>query len=87
MKVTLLKIEPPVGTDWGLVQINNFTNTYFRFVLEKGKPVLDTTLFADAIENPEEKHKYLSKDSELYQAIQQLIEEHYNELGKDQIQK
>ncbi|MGG1442152.1 hypothetical protein ABE354_08835 [Brevibacillus laterosporus] len=85
MKVTMSKIELPTASGWGMVQINNLKNTYYRFDLQHGKPVLDTSFFADTIEESELKHKYLSKDSELYQAIQQQIEEHYNELGKDQV--
>lgn len=84
MKVTLLKIELPTSKDWGIVQINNFSNTYFRFDIQNGKPVLDTNFFADGIENPEEKHRYLKKDSELYMAIQQLLNDYFSE--KDRLE-
>lgn len=83
MKVTLLKIEKPTGSDWGIIQINNFVNTYFRFDVKNGRPVLDTSLFAEQVENPNNKHKKLDKDSELYQAVQKLLDEIYDEETKN----
>ena len=77
MKVTLLNIKMPTRVDYGTIQINNFSNTYFRFEIKDGKPVLDTSFFADQIENPDEKYKVLKKDSDLYIAVQQLLNEYF----------
>lgn len=82
MKVTLLKIEMHEGTDWGTLQINNFTKTYFRFEILNGKPVLDTTFFADAIKDPEKKHRDLNKDSDMYKSVQQLLEDNFRAIPR-----
>ncbi|MFF0828717.1 hypothetical protein ACFYU8_18070 [Brevibacillus sp. NPDC003359] len=79
MGYKITKIEMPKNDEWGKVQINNFTNTYFRFELVNGKPKLDTSFFADQIEDPNEKHKRLSPDSDLYKWIQQLLEDYVEE--------
>lgn len=79
LKISLLKIEKPTGSDWGIIQINNFVNTHFRFDVKDGKPVLDTNFFAEQVENPNDKHQKMSKDSELYQAVQKLLDEIYDE--------
>lgn len=80
MEVTLLKIELPKDFDWGIVQINNFSNTSFRFEIQDGKPVLDTSFFADQLEGPEKKHQRFEKDSELYIGIQSLLDDYYTRL-------
>lgn len=78
MNVTLLNIELPQRDEWGILQINNFNNTYFRFEFNKdGKPNLDTCYFADQLQDPKEKHQPLRKDSELYIAVQQLLEDYF----------
>jgi hypothetical protein len=72
---------PDNQNEWGIIQINNFSNTYFRFELKNGKPVLDTSLFSDQVENPEEKHKRLSPESELYKGIQELLNDYMSNNG------
>lgn len=80
MAVKILNIEiPKTKNDWGIVQINNFSNTYYRFEMINGKPKLDTTFFADQLENPEEKHRNISPESELYKDIQQLLNDYLKE--------
>ncbi|WP_404456982.1 hypothetical protein LG329_19480 (plasmid) [Virgibacillus necropolis] len=80
MAVNILNIEiPKTKNDWGIVQINNFSNTYYRFEMINGKPKLDTTFFADQLENPEEKHRNISPESELYKDIQQLLNNYLKE--------
>lgn len=75
--VKITKIEmPKTKSDWGVVQINNFSNTYYRFEMLEGKPKLNTTYFTDQLENPEEKHKNISSESDLYKQIQQLLIEY-----------
>lgn len=71
----------PTHSNFGLIQINNFSNTYFRFDMKDGKPVLDTSSFADKIDNLNEKQKNLNKDSELYIAVQQLIIDYFEQEG------
>lgn len=74
MAVKILNIEmPETSYDWGIVQINNFSNTYYRFEMINGKAVLDTTYFADQFENPEEKHRNISSHSKLYKDIEQAL--------------
>lgn len=83
MSYKILKIEMPkddIFADWGIIQINNFSNTFFRFEMVDGKPKLDTSFFADQIENPEEKHKYLSPESDLYKGIQKLLDDYVEQL-------
>ncbi|MGY3386770.1 hypothetical protein ACVWZB_004724 [Paenibacillus polymyxa] len=77
MKVTLLKIELPTLSNWGILQINNFSNTFYRFSVQDGKPVLDPSFFAEQQEDPELKHQHMDKNSDLYKAIQQLLEDYY----------
>ena len=80
MSYSILNITMPQNNaEWGTVQINKFTNTHFRFELIEGKPLLDTTYFANQLENPEEKHRNLSPDSELYKGIQALLDEELKE--------
>ena len=67
---------PKTRNDWGIVQINNFSNTYYRFEMVKGEPVLDTTYFADQLENLEEKHRDISPHSKLYKEIQQALNDY-----------
>lgn len=81
MSYKILKIEMPKGDNWGMIQINNFSNTYFRFDMVDGKPKLDTSFFADQIENPDEKHKKLSPESDLYKGIQQLLNDYVEKLS------
>jgi hypothetical protein len=44
--------------------------------MKDGKPVLDTSIFADKLK-PEEKHQSLSKESELYKAVQNLLDDYF----------
>ncbi|MBA9086543.1 transcriptional regulator with XRE-family HTH domain [Fontibacillus solani] len=82
MNVTITKIEMPTNEDWGIVQINNLNNTYFRFDFLDGKPVLDKNFFADAVQNSNEKQRILGSD--LYQAIQTALEFYFiNRKGVD----
>lgn len=75
---TITKIVMPTYTDWGILQINDLSNTYFRFDVVNGKPKLDTSLFANQLENPKEKHQYFNAQNELYQDIQRLVNEYFN---------
>ncbi|WP_103109482.1 hypothetical protein [Brevibacillus reuszeri] len=84
MGYTILNIEMPKSDGWGMIQINNFSNTFYRFDMVDGKPKLDTSFFADQIENPDEKHKYLSPESDLYKGIQQLLDDYVNKLSDTQ---
>lgn len=80
MAVEITKIEmPETSFDWGIVQINNFSNTYYRFEIINGVPKLDTTFFADQLEGPEEKHRNISSKSDLYKDIQQLLNNYIKE--------
>lgn len=72
----ITKIEMPKAGEWGVVQINDFSNTFFRFDMVDGKPKLDTSFFADQVEDPNDKHRHLSSDSDLYKGIQQALAEH-----------
>lgn len=81
LSYTILNINMPQNnTEWGTIQINNFSNTHFRFEMKDGKPVLDTSYFADQVESPEEKHRNLSPESELYIGIQGLLIDYVKEL-------
>ena len=41
----ITKIEmPKTKSDWGVVQINNFSNTYYRFEMLEGKPKLNRNI-------------------------------------------
>lgn len=74
MTVKLTKVEmPETSLDWGIVQINNLIHTYYRFDMKNGKPVLDTTYFADQIEDTKKKHRNLPKGSKMYKAIQNAL--------------
>lgn len=74
MAVKITKIEiPETSFDWGIVQINNFSNTYYRFSMIDGKPKLDTTYFADQVEDRNKKHRNFPKDSKMYKDIQQAL--------------
>lgn len=77
MKVTLSKIELPTLYNWGMLQINNFSNTFYRFSVQDGKPVLDPSFFAEQQKYFEQKHQRMDKNSDLYKAIQQLLEDYY----------
>jgi hypothetical protein len=79
-----LKIELPKDRyEWGIIQINNFSNTYFRFEVQDGKSVLDDSFFADQIEDKEEKHRKLNLESDLYKGIQKLLDEYFVELSEN----
>lgn len=86
MKVTILKIEMPKGFDWGLLQINNFNHTHFRFELKDGKPVLDATFFVDNKE-PYLKNHVMEKDGDFYLSIQKLLEEYVAGLNLMDVKK
>lgn len=80
MAVKITKIEMPASIeDWGIVQINNLSNTYYRFEMINGKPKLDTTYFAEQLENPEEKHRDISPHSKLYKEIEQALNDYIRE--------
>lgn len=66
----------PTNNDWGLVQINNFNNTYYRFDMKNDNPSLDTSYFADQLKKTDEKHRSLSPESDFYKQIQQLLNEY-----------
>ena len=74
-KYELLKIEMPEVDNWGIIQIKPFKNTFFRFEIIDGKPVLDTSLFANQVEDPSKKHRFLSKDNDIYKGVQILLNE------------
>lgn len=81
MEINISHIEfPETNFDWGIVQINNFINTYYRFSLVNGKAKLDTNYFADQIENPDEKHRNISPQSKLYKDIQQALNDYIKEI-------
>ena len=67
---------PETSFDWGIVQINHLTNTYYRFEMIDGKPKLDTSFFADQLEDPEEKHRKIPSDSKLYKDIEQALNDY-----------
>ncbi|TWL14595.1 hypothetical protein [Bacillus licheniformis] len=76
MSYRITKVEMPENfDDWGIVQINNLSDTYFRFGIVDGKPKLDTSFFADKEANPDKKHKNLSPESELYKGVQKALDE------------
>ncbi|WP_077324078.1 hypothetical protein [Virgibacillus siamensis] len=80
MAVKILSLEmPETRYDWGIIQINNFSNTYYRFEMIAGKPKLDTTYFADQLVKPEEKHRNISPESNLYKEIQQALNDYIKE--------
>lgn len=77
MAVRITKIEMPASIeDWGIIQINNLSNTYFRFEMINSLPKLDTTYFADQLENPKDKHRDISPYSKLYKEIEQALIEY-----------
>lgn len=81
MSYKILNISMPKNrNEWGTIQINKFSNTYFRFDLKNGKPILDTSFFAEQVDNPEEKHKNISSESELYIGIQKLLDDYVEKL-------
>lgn len=70
----ITKIEmPETSYDWGILQINNFSNTYYRFEMVDGKPKLDTTYFADQFNDPCQKHRNFSADSKMYKDIENAL--------------
>ncbi|NUJ19349.1 hypothetical protein FKN04_22720 [Bacillus glycinifermentans] len=71
-RITKIEISENIY-DWGIVQINNLSDTYFRFHFVNGNPKLDTSFFADKEENPDEKHKNLFPESDLYKGIQNAL--------------
>lgn len=68
---------PEKYDEWGIVQINSLSDTYFRFEIVDGKPKLDTGFFADKEGDPEKKHKKLYPESDLYQGIQQALIDYF----------
>jgi hypothetical protein len=84
MSYKISKIELPASpSDWGIVQINGLSDTYFRFDLQDGKPVLDDSFFANRMKDENEKHRTLDRESELYKGIQKLLNEYFekNQMG------
>jgi hypothetical protein len=80
MTVEITKLEMPENKfDWGILQINNFSNTYYRFSMIDGKPKLDTTYFADQIQDRNEKHRNFPEDSKMYKDIQQALDVYIKE--------
>lgn len=75
MKVTITKIEMPTASNWGIVQINNLENTFFRFDVRNGKPLLDASLFASNVQNPNERQEKLGSD--LHKSIQKALDDHF----------
>ncbi|PLC14022.1 hypothetical protein BV582_20840 [Bacillus paralicheniformis] len=73
-RITEIKM-PEKDDEWGIVQINSLSNTYFRFEIVDGKLKLDTSFFADKEEDPEEKHKELKPDTELFKGVQKALDE------------
>ncbi len=83
MAVKITKIEmPETRFDWGIVQINNFSNTFYRFEIINGKPKLDTTYFADQIKEPQKKHRNFNADSQMYKDIELALINYFNEGGE-----
>ncbi|KFM93023.1 hypothetical protein [Paenibacillus macerans] len=78
MKVTITKIEMPTASNWGIVQINNLENTFFRFDVRNGKPVLDVSLFVCNVQDPNERQEKLG--SELHQSIQEALDDHFKDM-------
>lgn len=71
------KFEMPKASDWGTFQIDNLINTYFRFEMKNGEPVLEASFFVDKAElPPEEKHRRMDKKSKFYTDVQQLLNEY-----------
>ncbi|MCP1312074.1 hypothetical protein [Paenibacillus tyrfis] len=83
----ITKLEMPQAGSWGILQINEFEKTHFRFDIREGKPLLDTSFFADGVENPQEKHKKMDADSDFYRGIQQALEQYLKglERGKEDV--
>lgn len=81
MKIT--KIEMPKDGNWGILQINNFTETFFRFEIVKGKAVLDNSMFANKMTDPEKRHQRIDKSGDFYQGIQRLLDDYIDGLGLD----
>ncbi|KZE78145.1 hypothetical protein AV654_19410 [Paenibacillus elgii] len=78
----ITKLEMPQAGSWGVLQINGFEKTHFRFDIREGKPSLDTSFFADGVENPQEKHKKMDVDSDFYRGIQQALEQYLKGLER-----
>lgn len=70
--------------NWGMIQIQGLTNTYFRFDLKDGVPILDESFFVDKI-NDTDKHKILNKNSTLYKDIQKKLDEYFLNIKKSLI--
>lgn len=81
MGYKISKLEMPKNNlEWGIVQINNLSNTYFRFELINGVPKLDASVFVDNIKEPDEKFRTLSPEGELYIEIQRLLKRHFDKV-------
>ncbi|MBM0064954.1 hypothetical protein [Alkalicoccobacillus gibsonii] len=75
-KCKITNIEKTEKIDeWGILQINNLKDTFFRFDLIDGKPQLDTSLFVN--KEGEILEKGLSEQSQLYKDVLCALNEYY----------
>ena len=81
------RIELPSLTDWGILQIKGLGNTYFRFNFEGDRPVLEESYFVDNAENVEDKHQTMSRNSDLYKAVQQQLDAYFEEREKSEVRE
>ena len=72
----ITKLLMPDDVYWGRLQINNLTNTHFRFYLmDDGNPMLDTSFFVNTSDT--DKHRPLDPTSEFYQGIQRALIDYF----------
>ncbi|WYP24769.1 hypothetical protein NSQ54_10510 [Alkalihalobacillus sp. FSL W8-0930] len=75
-KCKITNIEKSEKIDeWGILQINNLKDTFFRFDLIDGKLQLDTSFFVN--KEGEISEKDLSEESQLYKDVLQALNEYY----------
>lgn len=83
----ITKLEMPEAGSWGMLQINGFEETHFRFDMRNGKPILDIIFFAEGMDDPQEKHRWMNVDSDFYRGIQQALEQYLNGLERGKVEE
>lgn len=64
----LINVSFPKASEFGIFQIEGMTETYFRFELQAGQPILDHDLFVASEQNKENQQRPMS--SSMYHDLQ-----------------
>lgn len=71
-------VNYPDDKNWGTFQIQDLSNTFFRFDYKNGIPIIDDSLFVN--KPGDTQHLSLSPESGLYKGVQKALNEHLSKI-------